>query len=148
MEKAFHCDMCGRNLPTGGNGCGTGYGKDHETGDVICYRCCGVMDRDAMAECKPGDRFTLYLTFELHKPGRRLHPSPGRPCWIVGKGKVTNWPGSLSFPVRQIKKGCHNMAGVRYDTWFKDHTGAWWWGVQYGDWTQIIHCTKLKYAVA
>ena len=146
--NAFHCDMCGRNLPTGGNGCGTGYGKDADD-NVICYRCCGILDLDEMAAAKPGERVTFYLTFHRagDPPHMRLHPYPGRPSWIVGQGYISNWPGSFRFEVKNIKVSWHNIARVRYDTWFQDHTGAWWWGVQYGDQTQIIHCMKLKHAV-
>lgn len=142
--KAFHCDMCGQNKSTG-------YGVDRDTGDRICYRCCGELDRDAMAECEPGDRFMLYLTFDKQfPPPHRETRNPiilrGRTIWH-DKGTVSNWPGSLEFDTLRIKEGRHNIAGVRYDTWFQDHTGAWWWGVQFGDWTQVIHCKKLKHPV-
>ena len=145
--NAFHCDMCGRNLPTGGNGCGTGYGKD-ASGDLICYRCCGILDLDEMAAAKPGERVMLYLTFDKILPQReRVRSRHHLPRWYVSGGYVSNWPGSLKFKTLNIKEGYHNIARVRYDTWFQDHTGAWWWGVQYGDQTQIIHCMKLKHAV-
>lgn len=58
-------------------------------------------------------------------------------------GKITNWPGSLSFPCI-VRKGRHNIARVRYDANFAGPDGNRWHGVQYGDNTQIIHCKRLK----
>jgi hypothetical protein len=40
--------------------------------------------------------------------------------------------------------GRHNIAGVRYDVWFRGPDGHVWWGVQYGDMTQICHCKRTK----
>lgn len=93
------------------------------TGEKICYACCAADDEKYMQE---HDRTYLYLT---QKEGR----------WIV-----QNWPGSLMFKTGTPKKGRHNIAGVRYDVWFRDNHGNYWWGVQYGDFTEIVHCRKVK----
>jgi len=135
--KAFHCDYCKRNLHHDSDFT-TGYGRDYDTGDIICFQCCGEQDKDTMAECKPGDKFTLYLT---------LYNGWSKDRKLVDFPKVSNWPGTLKFRVQSWVTGRHNWGLNRYDVWFKDHTGAWWWGVQYGDNTQIVHCKKLKHPV-
>jgi len=126
--KAFHCDYCGLNKPTKQSG-GTGYAttdQDH----LHCFACCGESDREHM---ETHDRMTLYLVDG--QPG--VHPT-------YNQYRVTNWPGTLSFQVYPVRHGRHNIAGSRIDVWFVDHTGRRWWGVQYGEWTQICHCRKLK----
>lgn len=123
----FECSVCRAILPVGTNG-GTGYGVDPETDLLVCYACCGVQDRARMIET---GRATLYLSSD------RLPAT------------VSNWPGTLTFPVTNILYGRHNIAGRRYDVYFRLE-GFWWHGVQYGDNTQIVHCkrTKQTYQVA
>lgn len=58
--------------------------------------------------------------------------------------RVTNWPGSLSFRTGYIRKGRHNFAGTRYDTWFTGPDEKTWHAVQYGENTQIAHCRRVK----
>ena len=115
----MQCD-CGHDA--GPSGCGTGYGRD-ANGRTHCYACCGKLDAEGMAET---GRATLYLV--------------GR--WP--EVRVTNWPDSLSFPVTGRRKGCHNIAGTRYDVWFRGPDGARWWGVNYGEWSQILRCKRIK----
>ena len=62
----------------------------------------------------------------------------------TGYGEVTNWCGKLRFDIAQARKGKHNFAKVRYDVWFHDENGDTWWGVTYGDDTDVCHCTRLK----
>jgi hypothetical protein len=116
-QVSFYCDR-GQHAVTAtvaayGNGLPlfTGYGVDRETGAKACHECCAVADREAMTQT---GRATMYLT----------------------KDGVTNWPGSLRFPVRQMRVGRHNIARVRYDFRFTGPDGAEWAGVQYGDNTQ------------
>jgi hypothetical protein len=99
----------------------TGYGEVY--GQKFCYACCGEMDK---RDIETADKFTLYL---VKKNGKQF---------------VSNWPGTLSYPVHHSSKGKHNIAVVRYDVWFTDHLGRNWHGVQYGDWTQICHCKRIK----
>lgn len=58
--------------------------------------------------------------------------------------KLTNWPGTLEFPVMGWSKGKHNIAGSRIDVWFRGPDYKVWWGVQYGDNTQLAHCRRTK----
>ena len=97
----------------------TGYGINRNN-EKVCYAC---LDRDYMAQ---HDRMALYLQGSN------------------GQYQVINWPGTLRIPIISYSHGRHNIAGSRVDVWFKDHTGRRWWGVQYGEWTQIVHCRKLK----
>ena len=117
----FMCAECKQNCPCNmtGNG-GTGYASD-DAGALYCYACCAI--RDARDMEKTG-RAVLYLQ------------SDGK-TW-----EVTNWPSTLRIPCR-VKKGAHNWARVRYDAWFK-HAGANWYGVSYGDNTQILRAKKVK----
>ena len=104
-----------------------GYGTD-EHGKRHCYACCAERDRASMIET---GKATLYLTVE----------SESRDGF---GGKVTNWPGSLVFRTGRVHKGRHNIAGTRYDAWFKGPDGKEWHAVQYGDNTQIAHCKRVK----
>lgn len=89
----------------------------------------GKHDRKQMAET---GKIVLFLTISEYMNMR-----------LFQDGKLTNWPGSLEIPCR-VKRGRHNMAGTRYDVWFRLH-GKEWHGVQYGDNTQICHCKRLKH---
>ena len=117
MAARAVCDQCGQACITGQ--ITTGYGTDPETGDRLCFRCCGIADAEQMIE---SGRATLYL----------------------GSGQVTNWPGSLCFDVGEPRQGRDNIAGTRYDVWFRGPAGQAWWGVQYGEWTQLCHCRRLQ----
>ena len=125
---------CG-HYPTETEGCGTGYGRDND-GKEHCYECCAVNDLKAMIEA---GRATLYLC-DGDNP---------KPSYPATKYKVTNWPGTLKFPVRAFKTGGHNMGGTRIDVWFRgpDEKGemtAIWWGKMIGKFTQICHCRRTK----
>ena len=126
----FTCDYCGEVKTH--DGVGTGYGLDGE-GKKACYSCCASTMQDFM---ETHDRVTLYLVSE--------HESTGPRQGYQGPYGVTNWPGTLRFPAT-VTVGRHNMGLPRYDVWFKDHTGAWWWGVSIGDYTQLVHCRRLKH---
>ena len=116
---------------------GYGYNRQHEP---ICFACCGELDRADMIET---GKATLYLTI-----------GPGwQGCGNVGPintdyGHISNWPGTLRFPLYHSPKvGKHNLAGKRYDVWFKVQNNGkaeQWHGVQYGDNTQIAHCRRVK----
>lgn len=119
----FKCARCKEVKPVQTSG-GTGYGYGWEgklKGKPVCYACCGEldaiqMDRDGKA--------TLYL---VKRDGQHF---------------VTNWPGTLSLRAG-VQTGRHNIAGRRYDAWFK-WRGQQWHGVTYGDNTQICHCKRTK----
>lgn len=118
------CATCRMEIPPWQKGepC-SNYGRDRSC-HKHCIPCCGERDRRSMV--KHG-RATLYLTYDRSKG--------------VG-GEITNWPGNLRFACR-VRIGRHNIAGRRYDAWFTGPDGREWHGVQYGDWTQIIHCKRI-----
>ena len=114
---------CG-HLPSPHSEYTTGYGQDSD-GKTWCWDCCARIDRENM---ETTGKITLYLS-----------PNPDHPIpW-----KVTNWPGTLTFPVHSFRVGRHNIAYRRYDVWFTVN-GHTWHGVQYGDNTQIAHCRRVK----
>ena len=114
---AFECSKCGKTKVSFSTFT-TGYGVDRSTNKPVCYACCAEDDKKQMRE---KGKIMLYLSGD----------------------KVTNWPGSLSFPVQYQTKGRHNIASTRYDVWF-NFEGKVWHGVQYGDMTQIVHCAATK----
>ena len=128
-KHKFDCADCGEHkVHVNPNDCGgVGYATVREDGieKKVCYACCGKRD---IADMRERGRTVLYLTEREGKP------------------VVTNWPGTLSFPVRYSRKGRHNIAGTRQDVWFTDCDGREWWGVSYGDYTQLCHCKRLKAA--
>ena len=130
MEEVF-CDKCGKKIVSKYEFT-TGYGvliKDDGKEEKLCYECCGEHDKKLIEDCKPGDKFILYLIYE--KNGK------------YGSSYVSNWCGTLKF-ICGVREGRHNIARVRYDVWFTDHIGRDWYGVTYGDNTQICHCRLLK----
>ena len=113
---------CG-HYPGAHEACTTGYGRDAE-GLTYCYDCCAQRELTSMLTT---GKATLYLTLK------------------DGKHTMTDWPGHLSFPVMEFRKGKHNMARVRYDVYFRvPSNGSTWHGVKYGDMTQLVHCRQLK----
>ena len=140
--RPTHCNTCHAPIPEQQQGaCSTGYGTENpetidahpdapvlkpgehlERSAAVCYACCGKQDLARM--CDTG-RMMLYLTTS----------SPAH---------VSNWPGSLSFPVSHISRGRHNIARVRYDISFTGPDGKPWRGTQYGDNTQICYCRRLS----
>ena len=89
-----------------------------------CYSCCGDLDREWM---RTHDRITLYLT---HR----------------NKWEVTNWPGTMRYNAAvRVNPHGHNWGLTRRDAWFTDYDGQSWWGVSYGDMTELVHCRKLKH---
>ena len=128
------CFNCGKIIVKPDNGFTTGYGQD-SNGNKICYDCCAIVD---LADMRESGKITLYLT-EIHdRPEKRYDHAY----------KVTNWPGSLIFPVIDYRWGSHNIAGSRIDVWFMDKTNpsGWqkWHGVSYGDNTQLVHCRRIN----
>jgi len=107
---------CGHtSTPT--TGCGTGYGTDNK-GKTACYECCAIHDKNRMRET---GRITLYLCDK----------------------EVTNWPGTLHFPIRHTRESRHNWGLIRRDFWFTC-AGESWHGYQIGENTQIAHCQRVK----
>ena len=112
------CSICNKAITKPNHG-GTGYGVDADD-NKVCYACCGNQDAAYMDE---NDRITLYLS----------------------KGEITNWPGTYRRRAVVVeKKRGHNWGLTRRDAYFRN--GAdYWWGVQYGENTELCHCRKLKH---
>lgn len=125
----FDCADCGEHkVHVNPNDCGgVGYAVVREDGieKKVCYDCCGkrdIVDMTARGEA------VLYLTVR------------------EGKSVVTNWSGTLVLPVRYSRSGRHNIAGTRETVWFTGPDGREWWGVCYGNNTQLCHCKRLRAA--
>ena len=120
----------------------TGYGIDRD-GNKYCYACCAAQDRQYMID---NGRITLYLSKETNPNYTGLGTMDSRYPDLY---YVTNWPNSLSFPVRGYPhKGKHNIARNRYDVWFVGPDKHIWHGVRYGDMTDICHCKRTKQVIA
>lgn len=141
----FHCAICQQSKQvrtSGGTGYGTTTARMVERGYVtapelkVCYACIGATDRLDM--CRDGAA-TLYLSVARKDCAEKMACSGEQT-------KVSNWPGSLVFPINAgaIKVTRHNIARRRYDVWFTGPDGATWHGVTYGDNTQICHCKRTK----
>lgn len=130
--NTFTCSVCGEIKPVHSSG-GTGYGKNTETGEKVCYSCCGKQDLKFMKNAKPGEKIFLYLNKEFLSEDKKSY-----------RYIVSNWPGSLKFNCYYSSNGRHNFTGTRTDIWFGNNEIGHWWGVLYGNNTQICHCTKLK----
>ena len=127
------CIDCGKTIvkPSAmlpGYSCRPSENTLNKPGGIICYDCCGRDDEAVMRKLGHSKRLPLYL-------GRDDNG------WYVG-----NWPGTLRFRVTGIRKGQHNWARTRWDVWFSDSDHNKWWGVNYGEMTQIVHCKRLKVA--
>ena len=128
METFYWVD-CRKRKPVQTEG-GTGYAILRDSDSKVCYVCVAERDRKAMVETGHGNNLPLYL-------------SKGND----GKWKVGNWPSTLTFPLMgdgHPRKGTHNIAGTRYDVWFVGPDGYVWHGVQYGEWTQVVHAKRTK----
>jgi hypothetical protein len=101
-----------------------GYGQDSK-GKTFCFDCCAEADKASM---RRKGRITMYLT------------------GTNGGMKVSNWPSSLVFQVKQYSKSRHNIGRERVDVWFH-FDGFVWHGYQIGDNSQICHCKRTKTTV-
>ena len=122
MEKVY-CSKCGKECKPD-RSC-SGYGVMSETGEKVCYACCGEMDEQMLLNARPGERFSFYLTGDIQQGHY-----------------VGNWPGSFKIRVYP-RKGKHNIARVRYDFWFTFGKNEFH-GVRYGNDTEIAHIRCLK----
>jgi hypothetical protein len=110
------CIKC--TQPFTADGIGTGYGIDKD-GNKVCYQCCAESDRAYMVD---NGKITLYLT---------------------EKG-VTNWPGTLVFPVFGVpRKSRNNFGAKRLDAWFVGPDRHIWHAVNIGD-NEIARCKRTK----
>ena len=127
----FYCSHCKQNKSHKSDST-TGYASKRN-GHKVCFECCAVVDKQYMDKY---GKINLCLT---------LNPKALGLCQ-PHMHHVSNWPGTLKFSLVQHSKGRHNIAGSRNDVWFHDAHGRTWHGVQYGEWTQVVHCKRLKTA--
>jgi len=104
---------------------GTGYATLYESRERVCYACCAERDKKHMKE---KGEIALYLSDD----------------GAMSSARVGNWAGTLNYKVVRYSRSKHNIAGVRYDVWFRDDDGALWWGVNYGHNSQLTRCRRLK----
>lgn len=121
----FTCDRCGEQKRHESDFT-TGYATNRED-EKICFACCALADSAEMVKTGSSRSLPLYLT-----------KAPD------GTYRVGNWPGTLTFPVTSLVQGGHNMARTRYDVRFTGPEGSAWYGTQYGDMTEIVHCKRSK----
>lgn len=128
MSKVkFTCTQCKKEIVFDtANGVGTGYGT-YYVGDKICYPCCGINDENRLLGLGIGEKMSLYFD----------------------EDGIKNWPGTFHIPRYKSKVGNHNIAGNREDVWFnyfnkKTNERQYYWGVVYGDWTEICHIKRVK----
>lgn len=112
----FTCHSC-KTKKTVDSTFTSGYGLNSQ-GKKLCYVCCAKVELEYMRD---HDKNILYFTGD----------------------HVTDWTGELKFELLNVKKGKHNMAGIRYDYWFI-FDGFIWHGYTIGNNTQIAHCKKTK----
>ena len=115
------CSRCGAEIVVNTGSGAAGYGVSRD-GEKVCYGCCAEEDRQHMWD---NDSITIYLTKDKE-----------------GKMWVSNWPGSLNLRAL-VTAGRHNWAKRRVDAWFV-FEGRAWHGVQYGHFSELCYCKKLK----
>lgn len=108
----FRCKRCGRtkDIVWDRKG-GTGYAAYE--GMLYCYDCCGLMDREWMVRI---GQSRLYLTLEGQVA-----------LGEYGRGEVSNWCGTLSFPAA-VRRVSHNMSWQYYHVWIDGPDGFMWYG--------------------
>lgn len=111
-DTVFFCDRCHTLQPVTHDG-GTGYARRND-GTLICYACCAGVDRD-----------------DTRKQGRTV-------LYFDGK-TITNWPGTLTFPVRYVRRFNHPFARRAWCGEFVGPDGKLWRFKNIGD-SQIAHC--------
>jgi len=121
------CADCGKRLPKPPHTGPTGYAVVTATGKHICYACGAKRSMIELRASGHSKILPLCLTISHEVPI-----------------EVSNWPGTLRFKVLEFHRGRHNIAGTRIDVRFNGPDGHRWHGVQYGEWTQIVHCRRLK----
>lgn len=99
----------------------TGTAHTHDN-KVICWDCAAMGDLGRMLKDGNSRRLPLYLHGD----------------------NVSNWPGTLSFPVMGQRKGYHNIGRTRTDIWFVGPDAHIWHGVSIGEYTEIVHCKRTR----
>lgn len=96
----------------------TGYGQLN--GNRYCFRCCGDLDRAGMLAT---GRAALYFTDGVDGP------------------RISNWPSTLIFSVREYSRFNHPFAREAWRGTFIGPDGVVWRFQNIGD-SQIAHCKR------
>lgn len=136
-EEETICFQCNNGFVTKEGSIGTGYGYNKD-GHKICYACCGENDKNELQNMKLGEKTCLYLSVKDNHENKMKFGQ----TYCVGNATVTNWPGTYKKSVG-VKKGFHNIAGVRYDIWFTEGKN-YFHGVRYGSDSEICYITCVK----
>lgn len=118
-SNTFTCDNC-KKVITHTSELTTGYGTDRETGDKICFECCGLLDQQKIRSLKPGESLHFYFS----------------------KGRLINWPGTFELKPYAVTNGLHNIGRTRTDAWFKFNHNHYH-GVQIGTNNECMKLTRL-----
>lgn len=122
----------------------TGYAYLHASeGDLrkVCYVCAGNIDKEHMD--KHG-YITLHLDGLMSLRNHMLAREHKHKTPTGVKINVSNWCGSLSYPVDLVRVGNGGMMRVRRDIWFTDHNGDQWYGLQLGNASPLVYCRRIK----
>lgn len=119
-HRSFTCSVCKQTKEPSKDGISTGYGTDQQ-GNKICFDCCGKRDVE-----------------ELHNL-----PIGGKTIQYWDGKHVINWPGTLSITPAKVVVGKHNIARTQTLVYFNLDRHRYL-GKQYGNFTQILHVTRLK----
>jgi hypothetical protein len=126
MNTNFHCDDCGGNFPIQTSG-GTGYAKTSDN-KTICYQCAGVRWQE-----------------EMERTGKAIGYLVKRTTSDNNSWYVIDWPGTISFKVREISKSYSYAFGrkiERRDAWFI-HNREIWHCISKGD-MDLCRCRRTK----
>lgn len=104
----------------------------------LCFGCCADVDRERM---KNEGKATMYLQYV--SPCHNPQFTSGGINLTASEYVVSNWTGSLTMVTTKVQVGRHNMTGRRWDVWFRMNDQKWW-GVSYGNNTQLLHCKRIK----
>jgi hypothetical protein len=134
-DAIFRCGDCGAEKPVFNN-YQTNYFYLSGTDVPLCADCSANHQKQTMINT---GKACLYLVFN---PNEVPDFNPQIHCCNHG-WSVIDVSGKLRFKA-SVHKGRHNIARTRYDVWFRGPDGWWWYGVTYGDNTQICHCRRTK----
>ncbi len=121
MKHEFTCNVC-KLTKSHTSDSTTGYGVDKDN-NKVCFQCCGDQDKKDMI--KHGNAM-LYMT---KKDGKYI---------------ITNWLNTLKFECPVYWANGHNWGLTRHNVRFKGPDNKIWYGVTFGDNTQIAHCKRTK----
>lgn len=148
--QEFYCDGCKQNIrrETRDDDCTTGYGcsfnpHTNKYDLKFCFVCCGERDKQAMIETGHSKNLPLYLSHESLPISNGMEINKR---YIRQNFRVSNWCGTLVFPVKVHWTGNYNWYHVGKVDFirFIGPDGAVWSGKSMGGFTQIVHCKRTK----